>query len=39
MKKKNLAQEYATARLQGRLSGHEVSFSDNKVVCSCCGWS
>lgn len=31
MKKKDLAQEYATARLQGRLSGNEVSFSDNKV--------
>ena len=31
MKKKNLAKEYATARLQGRLSGNEVSFSDNKV--------
>ena len=31
MKKKNLAEEYATARLQGRLSGNEVSFSDNKV--------
>lgn len=31
MKKKNLAKEYATARLQRRLSGNEVSFSDNKV--------
>ena len=31
MKKKNLAKEYATARLKGRLSGNEVSFSDNKV--------
>lgn len=31
MKKKDLAQEYATARLQGRLSGNEVSFSDNKI--------
>lgn len=31
MKKKDLAKEYAFARLQGRLSGNEVSFSDNKV--------
>lgn len=31
MKQKDLAQEYATARLQGRQSGNEVSFSDNKV--------
>ncbi|WP_314959410.1 hypothetical protein [Prevotella pallens] len=31
MKQKNLAEEYATARLQGRLSGNEVSFSGNKV--------
>ena len=31
MKKKDLAKEYATARLQGRLSGNEVSFSENKV--------
>jgi hypothetical protein len=31
MKKKNLAEEYATARLQGRLSGNEISFSNNKV--------
>ena len=31
MKKKNLAKEYITARLQGRLSGNEVSFSGNKV--------
>ena len=31
MKQKDLAEEYATARLQGRLSGNEVSFSDNKV--------
>ena len=31
MKKKDLAKEYALARLQGRLSGNEVSFSDNKV--------
>lgn len=31
MKKKNLAKEYATARLQGRLSGNEISFSNNKV--------
>lgn len=28
---KNLAKEYATARLQGRLSGNEISFSNNKV--------
>lgn len=31
MKQKNLAQEYAVARLQGRLSGNEVSFSGKKV--------
>ena len=31
MKKKDLAKEYATARLQGRLSGNELSFSENKV--------
>lgn len=31
MKQKDLAEEYATARLQGRLSGNEVSFSENKV--------
>lgn len=31
MRKKDLAEEYATARLQGRLSGNEVSFSENKV--------
>ena len=31
MKKENLAKEYATARLQGRLSGNELSFSENKV--------
>ena len=31
MKQKDLAEEYATARLRGRLSGNEVSFSDNKV--------
>ena len=31
MEKKNLAQEYAAARLQGRLSGNEVSFSGKKV--------
>ena len=31
MKQKNLAQEYAAARLQGRLSGNEVSFSGKKV--------
>ena len=28
---KDLAEEYALARLQGRLSGNEVSFSDKKV--------
>ena len=28
---KDLAEEYATARLQGRLSGNELSFSENKV--------
>ena len=31
MKQKDLAEEYATARLYGRLSGNEVSFSENKV--------
>jgi hypothetical protein len=31
MEKKDLAREYATARLQGRLNGNEVSFSENKV--------
>ena len=31
MKKKDLAKEYALARLQGRLSENEVSFSENKV--------
>lgn len=31
MKKKDLAVEYALARLQGRLSGNEVSFCENKV--------
>ena len=31
MEQKDLAKEYATARLQGRRSGNEVSFSDNKV--------
>ena len=31
MKQKDLAEEYATARLQGRLSGNEVSFSENIV--------
>lgn len=31
MEKKDLAKEYATARLQGRLSGNELSFSENKV--------
>lgn len=27
----NLAKHYSTARLQGRLNGNEVSFSENKV--------
>ena len=31
MNQKDLAKEYATARLQGRLSGNEMSFSENKV--------
>ena len=31
MEKKDLAREYATARLQGRLSGNEISFCENKV--------
>ena len=31
MKYKDLAEEYATARLHGRLSGNEISFSENKV--------
>lgn len=31
MKQKDLAKEYALARLQGRLNGNEVSFSENKV--------
>ena len=31
MKQKDLAKEYATSRLQGRRSGNEVSFSENKV--------
>ena len=31
MEKKDLAKHYTTARLQGRLSGNEVSFSENKV--------
>lgn len=31
MRNKDLAKEYATARLQGRLSGNELSFSENKV--------
>ena len=31
MKKKNLAEEYATARLKGRLIGNEISFSENKI--------
>ena len=30
-KNKDLAEEYALARLQGRLSGNEVSFCENKV--------
>jgi hypothetical protein len=30
-KQEKLAEEYAVARLQGRLSGNEVSFSENKV--------
>lgn len=28
---KKLAEEYALARLQGRLSGNEISFSENRV--------
>lgn len=31
MGKKDLAKEYAAARLQGRLSGNEISFSESKV--------
>ena len=31
MEKKKLAQEYAAARLQGRLIGNEMSFSENKI--------
>ena len=31
MEKKDLAKEYATARLQGRFSGNEISFSESKV--------
>nr|DAF20613.1 MAG TPA: hypothetical protein [Caudoviricetes sp.] len=31
MKQKDLAEEYATARLHGRLNGNEVSFSENKI--------
>lgn len=31
MKKKDLAEEYAAARLQGRISGNQISFSENKV--------
>ena len=31
MEKKDLAKEYTTARLQGRLSGNEISFSESKV--------
>ena len=31
MNKKDLGKHYTTARLQGRLSGNEVSFSENKV--------
>lgn len=30
-KQEKLAEEYAVARLQGRFSGNEVSFSENKV--------
>ena len=31
MKQKDLAEEYAKERLQGRLSGNEISFSENIV--------
>ena len=31
MKQKDLAEEYANERLQGRLSGNEISFSENRV--------
>ena len=31
MTQKDLAQEYAAARLQGRLIGNEMSFSENKI--------
>lgn len=31
MEKKNLAKEYATARLQGRLSGNEIQFNGHEV--------
>lgn len=31
MEKKNLAKEYATARLQGRLSGNETQFNGHEV--------
>lgn len=31
MKTKDLAKEYALARLHGRLSGNEISFCENKV--------
>ena len=31
MKHKDLAKEYANERLQGRLNGNEISFSDNTV--------
>ena len=31
MNKKDLAEEYANERLQGRLSGNEISFSENRV--------
>ena len=31
MTQKDLAEEYASERLQGRLSGNEISFSENKV--------
>ena len=31
MEKKNLAKEYAFARLQGRLNANEISFSENRI--------
>ncbi len=31
MTQKDLAEEYANERLQGRLSGNEISFSENRV--------